>query len=112
MPVRRISTLRLLPHLADGLVTSADRHGLKLGTLAGILVWNDSLQPSALEAEPRGKLSRVPIPCPIRPAIARLIPAALRRTRLNRNAYLEALVAAHMAKPGPLVVHSRSAGNL
>jgi hypothetical protein len=96
--------MKLLPALAEGLRRSASEHGLDLAVLVAVLVRNDSLAPSALSAQVAEKLSRVVVSCSMRPPILRLADRGAKRSGLSRNAYLEALVAAHLAEDSPLVV--------
>ena len=96
--------LKLLPELADGIVHSAQEHGLPLATLIGILVRNDSIAPVDLSVLDGGRLARVSLALHQRPALLRLVKSGAKRTGLSQNAYYEALIARHLSESGQLVV--------
>lgn len=99
--------LRLLPTLAARFAASARALDLTIAAVVAILVRNDALAPAHLEAIRPGrgeKLSRVVVPCHMRATIRTHATRGARRNKLTRNAYLEALVAAHLAGDGRLVV--------
>lgn len=114
MPGTRTPNLTLLPPLSEGLQAEAASLGLDLAVLVAILVRNDSIRPAKLariEGTPR--LSRVRVSCSMRAPTLRLANRGARRCALSRNAYLEALIDAHLAKSGPLIVlHSKSGAKL
>jgi hypothetical protein len=111
MPGTRSPNLTLLPELAAGLRQSVVEHGLDLAILVALLVRNDVLAPAALVAQPPAKLSRVAVSCSMRAPTLRLAARGAKRCGLSRNAYLEALIAAHLAEAGPLMV-LRSKGSV
>lgn len=105
MPGTRSPNLTLLPSLAAGIRASAESLGLDLAVLVAILVRNDALDPAKLEQiESTPRLSRVPVSCSMRPPVLRMADRGAKRCRLSRNAYLEALIEAHLEAGGDLVV--------
>lgn len=106
----RNPNLRLVPALVDGLRHRAAEYEIPLSQLVAILVRNDEISPAKLAAVPADTLSRIVIACSLGKTARRRAGRGARRCGLNRNAYLEALVAAHLAESGPLVV-LRSKGN-
>ncbi|MES2696915.1 MAG: hypothetical protein V4773_25845 [Verrucomicrobiota bacterium] len=99
--------LKLLPSLGDHFSKRALAYGMTTSGLLAAAVWNDHLKPDrklvALEA-PR-KLKRVEDSVTLRLPLKRLAKARARAQGLSLNAYVEALIAAHLARPlAPLVV--------
>lgn len=78
--------------------------GLPLSTLVGLLARNDAIAPAPLAALAAERLSREVVSLHMRPAVLRLATRGARRCKLSRNAYIEALIAAHLADGGPLVI--------
>lgn len=106
--------LRIRPDLAAAVQRSGRELGIPLSTLVGYLVRNDAITPAGLaEVVAQPRLSRSLLACTLTAATGRLAARGARRCKLSRNAYLEALIAAHMADPGPLVVlRSKGSGRL
>jgi hypothetical protein len=100
-------TLRLLAEVAQAAPFRAAAYGLPFSTYLAVLVWNDALQPVAtLAALPRtGKIVRQPLSCSLRAPHLRIARRRARELAISVNAYLEALIAAQLARPrAPLVV--------
>lgn len=100
----RNPNLRLLPSLAAKLRHRSAEYELPLSTLVAILVRNDELSPAELAAVPAEELSRIVVACSLGHTARRRAGRGARRCGLTRNAYLEALIAAFVADPGPLVI--------
>ncbi|MBK8477467.1 MAG: hypothetical protein IPL39_14535 [Opitutaceae bacterium] len=97
--------LRIRPDLAAAVQRSGRELGIPLSTLVGYLVRNDAITPAVLaEVLAQARLSRSLLACTLTASTGRLAARGARRCKLSRNAYLEALIAAHLADPGPLVV--------
>lgn len=108
MPALRNPNLRLLPELAAGIVYQAESRCLPLAVLVGILVHNDSIRPVPVTALPPGKFSRARLSCSMRPLLLTIADHSAKRNQINRNAYLEALIARFLQQQGPLVVLAKS----
>lgn len=112
MPAERSNppfTLKLLPGLASVAPRRAAGYGLPFSAFVAALVWNDALRPDrALAALPReGKIVRQPLACSLRAAQRRLARKRAREQHISVNAYLEALIAAQLARPlSQLIIHS------
>ena len=92
--------------LVESFPARAASLGLPTGALLAALVWNDHVRPDrtliALEKTP--KLARLPLSCSLRNPQRALAMRRAREQRLSLNAYLEALIAAQVARPrAPLV---------
>lgn len=99
--------LKLLPELAAKFPRYASAFDLPPSTVLGILVWNDSINPDrTLEAlAPSPRLNRIGIGCSLRAARRRVALQRSREQKLSLNAYLEALIASHLARSrGALVI--------
>lgn len=97
--------LRLRSDLAEGLARSAGELGLGVSTLVAHLVRNDQIEPGELVAvETTAKLSKSPVSCWMAPRVQRWVAKGATRARLTPNAYVEALVAAHLEEDGPFCV--------
>ena len=97
--------LRLRSDLAEGLAHSAAELGLGVSTLVAYLVRNDQIEPAELAAvEATPKLSKSPVSCWMAPRVQRWVARGAKRTRLQPNAYVEALIAKHVAEDGPFCV--------
>ena len=104
VPASRSPNLRLLPPLASGLRRSAVEFGCRVSVLVAFLVRNDAIAPTQLQALPAAKLSRVIVGLAMGPKLRALAARGAKRCGISRNAYLEALIAAHLADSGPLVI--------
>jgi hypothetical protein len=97
--------LRLRSDLAEGLAHSAAELGLGVSTLVAYLVRNDQIEPAELVAvEATAKLSKSPVSCWMTQRVQRWVARGAKRTRLQPNAYVEALIAEHVADDGPFCV--------
>lgn len=104
MPALRANlplNLKMLPHLADALPNYAKAVGLTASGVLSVLVWNDSVRPNrTLTALPRERrLKRASITCSLRTPQRKLARTRARTQRMSLNAYLEALLAIHLARP-------------
>ena len=85
------------------------RAGQTVSGWLAILVHNDGVQPhrelAALANDTREV--RVDLGCTLRGALRDAATRQAAAAQLTRNAYLEALVAAFLARPGPLLVLAR-----
>lgn len=101
--------LKLHPELARHVQPLASAYGLATATLVAILIWNDTLRPDYALAQVAGpvRLARVPFSCSLRATHRALAARRAREQKLSLNAYLEALIAAQLARGrAPLVVFS------
>ncbi len=98
--------IKLLPALAAGAPREAEDYGLTVSALVSILVWNDSLKPDrALCAIPSaGKLVRAHLGCSLRTEHFRRARARAKTQHMSVNSYLEALIAAQLARPASALV--------
>jgi hypothetical protein len=102
--------LKVLPSLAQKFPARAAGYGLTPSGLLSLLVWNDGLHPNpALAALAQdAKLVRQSLSCSLRTTQMAIARRRARAQSLSLNAYLEALIAALLARrPGPLTVFSR-----
>jgi hypothetical protein len=84
----------MLPALADYARVRAGQLALPLSTYFGILLWNFSFHPRRMKPEPAAAtFARVPVPCSIRPSVWGISAEHIRKSGLNPNSLIEALVA-------------------
>lgn len=100
MALARKTSLRLLPTLADFARGRARQLGLPLSTYFGLLLWNFSQAPERMKPEPAAAaFARVHVPCSIRPQVWGVSREQIKKSGLNANSLVEALVAADRAGP-------------
>ncbi len=84
----------MLPPLADYARGRARQLALPLSTFLGVLLWNFSFHPRRMKPEPAAAaFARVTVPCSIRPSVWGISTAHIRKSGLNPNSLIEALVA-------------------
>lgn len=95
------------PDLAEGFPARAAGYGLATGGLLAALVWNDYFQPD-WDLDPIDmprKHARSPLSCSLRAKQRAQAKVRSKQLSMSLNAYLEALIAAEMARPpGELVI--------
>ena len=99
--------LAVRPDLQAGARPGAERVGMTVSGLVGVLVWNDHLRPNYdLAALPNPeKVTRVDLTISLRRPLREFAEQGARSRRMSLNAYLEALLAAHLDKPaGALII--------
>lgn len=111
--VARSSTsigLKLLPEVAKAFPPSAGALGLAPSVLLAVLVRNDGIRPDrklqALLQAPR--LVRQQLSCSLRSGQMAIARRRARQQGLSLNAYLESLIAAHLARPASDLLVLRS----
>ena len=91
----------MLPPLAAFARARSRQLGLPLSTYFGVLLWNYSQAPERMKPEPAaGAFAREHVPSSVNLSRWGVTPAIMRKSGLNRNALVEALVAEDRAHPG------------